>query len=131
MAAVELGENGLCRFGPDEGFGWPIVLGEINIDGGLQIADRVENAATDALLRHLREDTLDRIQPGGRGWDEVKGNHPAVVETDALLARSLERRACHRLRVCAGKRSLEMPSRAIRAFYGQGSTLASDPGSYR
>src|SRR5262249_40755094 len=37
----------------DEGFGTGIVLGEISIDGGLQVDDRAEYTTADALPRHL------------------------------------------------------------------------------
>jgi hypothetical protein len=58
---------------PDKRLGAGIVLGEISIDGGLQVGDRAENAATDALPGHLREEILDGIEPGGRGRGEVEG----------------------------------------------------------
>jgi hypothetical protein len=38
-------------WGPNEGFGAGIVLGEISINGGLQIDDRAEHTAADALPR--------------------------------------------------------------------------------
>jgi hypothetical protein len=60
-------------FGPDEGFEAGIVLGEISIDGGLQVGDRTEDAAADTLPGHLREEVLDGIEPGGRGRGEVEG----------------------------------------------------------
>jgi hypothetical protein len=44
-----LAKNGLGGFGPHERFGAGIVLGEISIDGGLQVGDRVKDAAADAL----------------------------------------------------------------------------------
>jgi len=49
------------------------VLGEISIDGGLQVGDGAEDAAADALPRHLREKVLDGVEPGGRGRGEVEG----------------------------------------------------------
>src|ERR1700737_3779705 len=58
--------------------GWPrriwagIVVGEIGIDGGLQLDDRAEDTAADALPRHLGEEVLDRVEPGGRGWGEME-----------------------------------------------------------
>ena len=70
---VEFGQNGLGGFSADEGFGAGIVLGEIRIDGGLQIGDRAEDAAADALPGHLGKEVLDRIEPGGRGRGEVEG----------------------------------------------------------
>ena len=70
-------QNGVGRFGPDEGFGAGIVRGEISIVGGLQVGDRVEDAAADAPLRYLREESLDPIESGGRGRGEVEG--PALM----------------------------------------------------
>jgi hypothetical protein len=40
-------------FGPDEGFGIGIVVDEISIDGSLQVGDRAEDTAADALSGHL------------------------------------------------------------------------------
>ena len=48
------------------------MLGEISIDGGLQVDDRAEYTTADALPRHLGEDVFDRVQPGGRGRSEMK-----------------------------------------------------------
>jgi hypothetical protein len=42
---VEFGQNGLGGFGPDERFGAVMVLGEISINGSLQLGNRVEDAA--------------------------------------------------------------------------------------
>src|SRR5437868_3273283 len=50
-----------------------IVLGEISIDGSLQVGDRAEYATADALAGHLGEEVLDRVEPGGRGRGEVEG----------------------------------------------------------
>jgi hypothetical protein len=44
-----------------------IVVGEIGIDRD-QVGDRAEDATADALPRHFREEVLDRVEPGGRGW---------------------------------------------------------------
>ena len=46
-------QNSLGGFGPDKGFGAGIVFGEISVDGGLQVGDRVEDAPADALPGHL------------------------------------------------------------------------------
>src|SRR5215472_11641423 len=70
---VELGQDDLGGFGPDEGFGAGVVLGEISIDGGLQVDDRAEHTTADALPRHLGEEVLDRVEPGGRGRCEMEG----------------------------------------------------------
>ena len=52
-------------FPPEEGFWAGIVVGEIGIDGGLQVDDRAEHAAADALPRHLGEEVLHGVEPGG------------------------------------------------------------------
>ena len=72
MTAIEFGQNGFGGFSPDEGFGVGIVFGQINIDRRLQANNRAEDAATDALSRHLGKKVLHRIEPGRRGWGEVK-----------------------------------------------------------
>jgi hypothetical protein len=53
------------------------VFGEISIDRRLQVGNRAEDAAADALPRYLGEEVLHRIEPGRRGRGEVKG--PARV----------------------------------------------------
>src|SRR5262249_26934007 len=50
-----------------------IMLGEISIDRGLQVGDRAEDAAADALPGHFGEEILDGVEPGGRGRGEVEG----------------------------------------------------------
>ena len=49
------------------------MLGEISIDGGLQVGDRAKDAAADALPRHLGEEVFDGVEPGGRGRREMEG----------------------------------------------------------
>jgi hypothetical protein len=53
------------------------VLGEVALDGGLQVDDRMEATAADALASERREEGLDRVEPGARGGREVEG--PARV----------------------------------------------------
>ena len=48
------------------------MLGEISIDRGLQVSDRAEHAAVDALPGHFGEEILDGIEPGGPGRREVE-----------------------------------------------------------
>lgn len=43
--AVEFGEDAIGGLGPNEGFGIGIVLGQIGVDGGLEVNDRAEDAA--------------------------------------------------------------------------------------
>jgi hypothetical protein len=40
------------------------MLYEISVDGGLEVDDRREDAAADALAGDLGEEILDRVQPG-------------------------------------------------------------------
>ena len=49
------------------------MLGEIGIDRALQVDDRAEDAAPEALAGHFGKEVLNRIEPGGRGWGEVEG----------------------------------------------------------
>src|SRR6516165_1741795 len=70
--AVEFGEDGICGLGPDKRFWVSIVLGKIGVDSGLQVDDRAEDAAADALPGHLGEEVLDRIEPRGRSRGEVE-----------------------------------------------------------
>ena len=44
---------------------------QISIDRRLQVDNRAEDAAADALPRHLGEEGLDSVQPRGRGGSEV------------------------------------------------------------
>ena len=48
------------------------MFGQISIDRRLQVDERAEDAATDALPCHLGEEVLHRIEPGRRGRGEVK-----------------------------------------------------------
>jgi hypothetical protein len=48
-----------------KGLGLAFVLGEIRIDGGLQVGDRAKDAAADALAGYLGEEVLDGVEPGG------------------------------------------------------------------
>jgi tetratricopeptide (TPR) repeat protein len=49
-------------FGPDEGFGFAVVLGEEAVDGGLKIADRAEDAALEPPFGKPCEDPLHGIE---------------------------------------------------------------------
>src|SRR5436309_10233188 len=62
--------------GPHKGIGAG-GLGEVGVDRGLQIGDRAEDIATDALRRHFAEEILNGIEPKWRGRGELK--HPARV----------------------------------------------------
>ena len=53
---------------------------QIAVDGGLEVGDRTEHAAADALAGHLGEEAFYRIEPGPGGWGEVKD--PARVTAE-------------------------------------------------
>jgi len=64
-------ENGVGGFGSDEGNGVLIVLGEIVVDGLLQLGGAFEGDAADAVSDDLDEEALDHVEPGGRRRREV------------------------------------------------------------
>jgi hypothetical protein len=48
------------------------VFPQVTVDRGLEVGDRAEHAAADALAGHLGEEAFHRIEPGPGGWREVK-----------------------------------------------------------
>jgi hypothetical protein len=44
--------------------GFEVCLGDEAVDGDLQINDRSEHAALEALARELGEEAFDRVEPG-------------------------------------------------------------------
>jgi hypothetical protein len=48
------------------------VLGQVGVDGSLQIGNRAEDTAADALAGHLGEEILDCIQPQSGSRSEMK-----------------------------------------------------------
>ena len=48
---------------PAEGFGVGFVVGEVSVDGGLQIDDADEGVASEASLGQRGEEPLHRVQP--------------------------------------------------------------------
>ena len=72
IQAIQLGEDLVGGLGPDEGLGVVVVLGDVAVDGGLQVDDRVEAAAPEAAAGQRREEGLDGVEPGARGRREVE-----------------------------------------------------------
>jgi len=68
----DFGEDFFGGFGPEEGLWVGIVVFQVVVNGGFELGNGGEDAATDALLSDQPEDALDLIEPGGRGWGEVQ-----------------------------------------------------------
>src|SRR3954451_6390167 len=75
--ALDLLEDVLRPGGPDERPRVAVGLGEEAVDRRLQLNERAEHAAFEPALGELGEETLDGVQPRGRGRGEVEG--PARV----------------------------------------------------
>ena len=58
--------------GPDEGLGVVIGIGEVAVNGGLEINDTLEHASLEPLLGQFGEKTFDGIEPGRRCRGEVE-----------------------------------------------------------
>ena len=72
LPPFDSGEHAFWVGGPDEGFGIEVCLGDEAVDGDLQINDRSEHAALEALARELGEEAFDRVEPGCLGRGEVE-----------------------------------------------------------
>ena len=62
---AKLFEDLIGGFGPDEGFGVPVVIGDVTLDGVFEFGDGFEDAAPDAPSCDGGEEAFDRVQPGG------------------------------------------------------------------
>ena len=70
---IQFGEDLVGGFGPGEGLGVGVVLGDVAMDRRLEVDDGVEGAPLESAPGECREEGLDRVQPGARGRREVKG----------------------------------------------------------
>lgn len=61
------------------------MLGDVAIDGGLQVDDGMEHAPLEATLRQFGEEALDGVEPGKRGRGEVDGEALMAVEPGTHL----------------------------------------------
>ena len=80
FALGRLFEDVRGRGGPDEGFGFGIVLLEIGFNCGLEFGDAAEDAAASGVAGDQAEEALDQINPGGRGWREVEVKAGVALE---------------------------------------------------
>lgn len=63
MPSGDLGDDAVGVGGPDEGFGLGVVLGEVAVDGGLEVDQGVEDATLQAPSGQGGEEGLDGIGP--------------------------------------------------------------------
>src|SRR5262249_32983267 len=68
---TDLPKNRCRGSGPDEGFGMPVVVRDVILDGANQIRDAAKRAAANALARDLGKPTFDQIQPRRAGRNEM------------------------------------------------------------
>ena len=61
--ALDSGEDRVGGFGPDERLGFVVGLSDEAVDGGLQLDDRGEDAALEALPGEFGKPTFDRVGP--------------------------------------------------------------------
>src|SRR6266705_3060984 len=84
---MDLGQDHVGILGPHE-TGWDlIVVFEVGEDGGDEFLDALEGAAADAPLGDVAKPTLNHVEPGAAGGDEVQ------VEAWMPLQPALHRRA--------------------------------------
>src|SRR6185437_4117832 len=76
LPPFDSGEHAFWVGGPDEGFGIEVCLGDEAVDGDLQINDRSEHAALEALARELGEKpstALSQDAEVGVKWNVQRG----------------------------------------------------------
>ena len=80
MPSIDVLDDTVGIGGPDEGFGFSVVLAEVAVDRGLQVNKRVEHTAFQAPAGKRGEEGLDRIGPGAGSRREMK--HPARMPVE-------------------------------------------------
>ena len=83
MPTIGGGDDFVWIGGPDEGLWLLVVVGDEAIDGGLEIDDAFEDAALEAPLGEDGEETLDGVEPTGRGGREMES--PGVNGVGKLM----------------------------------------------
>ena len=64
MPSIHLLDVAVGIGGPREGFGFAVVFAEVAVDRGLQVDERVKDAALQSLAGEGGKEGLDRIGPG-------------------------------------------------------------------
>ena len=73
MPSLDGGDNFVWIGDPFEGFGMGVMIVEEAIDRGLEVGDGSEDSAFEAGFGEGCEETLNGVDPGGRGRREVEG----------------------------------------------------------
>jgi hypothetical protein len=74
------GEDFVGIFGPGEGRGILVGVGQESMDGGFQLLDGPEDAAFEALFGELCEEAFDGVEPRCRGRGEVEDEARMAIE---------------------------------------------------
>ena len=85
---MEFGQDRIGGFGPDEGVGAGIVLGQVNVDGGLEVGDRAEHATADAwrvILEKKFSTALSQEAEVGVKWKVQRGWRDSQADTLGCL----------------------------------------------
>ena len=82
MPTIGGGDDFVWIGGPDQGLWLLVVVGDEAIDGGLEIDDAFEDAALETPLGEDGEETLDGVEPTGRGGREMEA--PARMDAPAI-----------------------------------------------
>src|ERR1700685_3385129 len=72
MVQRELGLDGFCGRGPDEGLGVPVGGGDVADNRAFEVVDRAKDAPFEALPSELGEKAFHGIEPGAGGRREVE-----------------------------------------------------------
>ena len=75
MPSIDILDDVVGIGGPDEGFGFAVVLAEVSVDRGLEVDQRAKGATLQSLAGERGKEGLDRIGPGAGSRREMK--HPA------------------------------------------------------
>jgi len=71
ICANNFREDVLGLGSPDEGFGTFVVQGYELLDGSSEFWDASKHAVAQTFDGDVAEETLDHVEPGGRGWSEM------------------------------------------------------------
>src|ERR1700690_2963339 len=72
MVQRELGLDGFCSRGPDEGVGVPVDGGDVAGNRAFEVMDRAKDASLETLASELGEEAFHGIEPGAGGRREVE-----------------------------------------------------------